>query len=132
MEDKDFLEMIVKELVDKPEDVVVERNIDERGVLLTLKVNPEEMGKIIGKQGQTARSLRTLLRIIGNKNNSYVNLKVYEPEKEGEERAPREETPKDKVNGEAREGGLGQEAPKEEVVAPVTETIDVDVDELKL
>ena len=83
MEDKDFLETIVKELVDKPQDVVVERNIDERGVLLTLKVNPEEMGKIIGKQGQTARALRTLLRIIGNKNNSYVNLKVYEPDKEG-------------------------------------------------
>ena len=83
MEDKDFLETIVKELVDKPEEVVVERNIDERGVLLTLKVNPEEMGKIIGKQGQTARALRTLLRIIGNKNNSYVNLKVYEPDKEG-------------------------------------------------
>jgi len=83
MQDKEFLETIVKALVDKPEDVVVERNIDERGVLLTLKVNPEEMGKIIGKQGQTARALRTLLRIIGNKNNSYVNLKVYEPEKEG-------------------------------------------------
>lgn len=83
MEDKVFLETIVKAIVDKPEDVVVERTIDERGVLLTLKVNPEEMGKVIGKQGQTARSLRTLLRIIGNKNNSYVNLKVYEPEKEG-------------------------------------------------
>lgn len=83
MNDKEFLETIVKALVEKPEDVVVERTIDERGVLLTLKVNPEEMGKIIGKQGQTARSLRTLLRIMGNKNNSYVNLKVYEPEKEG-------------------------------------------------
>ncbi len=81
MQDKEFLETIVKELVEKPEDVVIEREIDERGVLLTLKVNPEEMGKIIGKQGQTARALRTLLRIIGNKNNSYVNLKVYEPEK---------------------------------------------------
>jgi predicted RNA-binding protein YlqC (UPF0109 family) len=83
MNDKEFLEMIVKALVEKPEDVVVDRTIDERGVLLTLKVNPAEMGKIIGKQGQTARSLRTLLRIMGNKNNSYVNLKVYEPEKEG-------------------------------------------------
>ena len=109
MEDKDFLEMIVKELVDKPEDVVVERNIDERGVLLTLKVNPEEMGKIIGKQGQTARSLRTLLRIIGNKKNSYVNLKVYEPEKEG-----------------------GAQTPKEEAAAPATDSPDLDVDELKL
>lgn len=91
MDDKAFLETVVKALVDKPEDVVVERNIDERGVLLTLKVNPEEMGKIIGKQGQTARSLRTLLRIIGNKNNSYVNLKVYEPEKEGRSGGQRSE-----------------------------------------
>ena len=94
MQDKEFLETIVKALVDKPEDVVVERVIDERGVLLTLKVNPEEMGKIIGKQGQTARALRTLLRIIGNRNNSYVNLKVYEPNKEGrpqQSRAPRAE-----------------------------------------
>lgn len=90
MQDKEFLEMIVKTLVDKPEDVVVERAIDERGVLLTLKVNPEEMGKIIGKQGQTARALRTLLRIIGNKNNSYVNLKVYEPNKEGRPQPQRE------------------------------------------
>ena len=94
MQDKEFLETIVKELVEKPEDVVVDREIDERGVLLTLKVNPEEMGKIIGKQGQTARALRTLLRIVGNKNNSYVNLKVYEPEKEGG-RAPRAEAPAD-------------------------------------
>src|SRR3989344_6278538 len=83
MEDKVFLETIVKAIVDKPEDVMVERTIDERGVLLTLKVNPEEMGKVIGKQAQTARALRTLLRIIGNKNNSYLNLKVYEPDKEG-------------------------------------------------
>lgn len=110
MQDKEFLEIIVKELVDKPEDVVIEREIDERGVLLTLKVNPEEMGKIIGKQGQTARSLRTLLRIIGNKNNSYVNLKVYEPEKEGQ--APRAEA--------------STEAP---VAAPA---VDADVDDLKL
>jgi predicted RNA-binding protein YlqC (UPF0109 family) len=90
MQDKEFLETIVKALVDKPEDVVVERVIDERGVLLTLKVNPEEMGKIIGKQGQTARALRTLLRIIGNRNNSYVNLKVYEPNKEGRPQQHRE------------------------------------------
>jgi len=96
MQDKEFLETIVKALVDKPEDVVVERVIDERGVLLTLKVNPEEMGKIIGKQGQTARALRTLLRIIGNRNNSYVNLKVYEPNKEG--RAPRRESRPEEVD----------------------------------
>ncbi len=95
MEDKVFLETIVKELVDKPEDVVVEREVDERGVLLTLKVNPEEMGKIIGKQGQTARALRTLLKIIGNKMNSYINLKVYEPEREAEVSKPAVEEDKE-------------------------------------
>ena len=117
MQDQEFLETIVKALVDKPEDVVVEREIDERGVLLTLKVNPEEMGKIIGKQGQTARSLRTLLRIIGNKNNSYVNLKVYEPNKEGGGADPVSEPA----------------APVSEPAAPAaTETVDADVDDLKL
>lgn len=118
MQDQEFLETIVKAIVDYPEDVVVEREIDERGVLLTLKVNPEEMGKIIGKQGQTARSLRTLLRIVGNKNNSYVNLKVYEPEKEGRDhREQRNENPAPAA------------AP---VAAPVEEVSDADVDDLKL
>ena len=97
MEDKVFLETIVKELVDKPEDVVVEREVDERGVLLTLKVNPEEMGKIIGKQGQTARALRTLLKIVGNKMNSYINLKVYEPEREEGASKPAVEEAKEDV-----------------------------------
>ncbi len=101
MEDKVFLETIVKELVDKPEDVVVEREVDERGVLLTLKVNPEEMGKIIGKQGQTARALRTLLKIVGNKMNSYINLKVYEPERE--EGAAKPEAEEAKESEEAKE-----------------------------
>ena len=78
MEDKDFLEMIVKELVDKPEDVVVERNIDERGVLLTLKVNPEEMGKIIGKQGQTAKSIRTLLAAVSARQGKRAVLEILE------------------------------------------------------
>jgi len=100
MQDKEFLETIVKELVDKPEDVVVDRTVDERGVLLTLKVNPEEMGKIIGKQGQTARALRTLLKIIGNKANSYINLKVYEPDREGRPRREREDRPEREMHSE--------------------------------
>ncbi len=80
MEDKDFLATVVKALVENPNDVEVKRDIDERGVLLTLKVNPADMGKIIGKQGQTAKALRTLLRIVGNNNNARVNLKIFEPE----------------------------------------------------
>lgn len=78
--DQDFLEYVVKMLVDSPDDVQVERTIDEMGVLLTLKVNPKDMGQVIGREGQTARSLRTLLRVIGAKHNARVNLKIYEPE----------------------------------------------------
>jgi predicted RNA-binding protein YlqC (UPF0109 family) len=78
--DMEFIEYVVKTLVDNPKDVSVDRTVDEMGVLLTLKVNPSDMGQIIGREGQTARSLRTLLRVVGAKNNSRVNLKIYEPE----------------------------------------------------
>lgn len=78
--DRDFVEFIVKQIVEHPEDVVVERAIDEMGVLITLKVNKDDMGKIIGKSGQTAKSLRILLRVIGSKNNARVNLKIVEPD----------------------------------------------------
>ena len=78
--DKEFLEYIVKAIVGVPEDVSVERTVDERGVLLTLKINPSDMGYIIGRRGQTAQAVRTLLKIVGAKNNARVNLKIYEPE----------------------------------------------------
>lgn len=78
--DKDFLEFLVKSIVDNPDDVKVERKVDEMGVLLTLKVNPQDMGKIVGKRGSTAQSIRSLLRIVGIKNNARVNLKIIEPE----------------------------------------------------
>jgi len=79
-QDKDFLEMIVKSIVGNPNDVMVDRTIDERGVLLTLKINPADMGYVIGRKGQTAQAIRTLLKIVGAKNNSRVNLKIYDPE----------------------------------------------------
>ncbi len=78
--DKEFLEFLIKALVDHPEDVKVERKVDEMGVLLSLKVNPEDMGQIIGKQGSTARAIRNLVRIVGLKNHARVNLKIEEPE----------------------------------------------------
>lgn len=78
-EDKKFLEIIVKTIVSKPEDVKVERTVDEMGVLLTLKTAPEDMGYIIGRKGQTAQAIRTLLKIVGAKNNARVNLKIYDP-----------------------------------------------------
>ncbi len=78
--DLQFVEFIVKHIVENPDQVKITRTVDEMGVLLTLEVNKEDMGKIIGKNGQTAKSIRTLLRIIGSKNNSRVNLKIVEPE----------------------------------------------------
>jgi len=78
--DKVFLEYIVKALVDNPNDVKIDRTVDEMGVLITLTVNPADMGKIIGRMGNTAKAIRTLLRIIGMKNNARVNLKINEPE----------------------------------------------------
>ncbi|MFH1111995.1 MAG: KH domain-containing protein [Patescibacteria group bacterium] len=78
--DQTFIEYVVKALVDNADDVKTERTIDERGVLITLHVNTQDMGQVIGRSGQTARSLRTLLRVVGAKNNARVNLKIYEPE----------------------------------------------------
>ena len=79
-QDKEFLEMLVQSIVSHPEKVVVDRTVDERGVLLTLKLDPTDMGYVIGRKGQTAQAIRTLLKIIGAKNNARVNLKIYEPE----------------------------------------------------
>lgn len=77
--DQEFLEYVVKTLVTYPDDVKVERKVDEMGVLLTLKVNPADVGQVIGKQGSTAKAIRTLMRIIGLKNKSRVNLKIDAP-----------------------------------------------------
>lgn len=88
-QDQEFVEYIVKNIVGHPDDVKTERTIDERGVLITLHTNQEDMGYVIGRQGQTARSIRTLLKIVGAKNNARVNLKIYEPE--GSRRPPRRE-----------------------------------------
>jgi predicted RNA-binding protein YlqC (UPF0109 family) len=78
--DKEFLEYVVKELVDNPKDVKVVRKVDEMGVLLSLTVNPEDMGQIIGREGSTAKAIRNLVRIVGLKNHARVNLKIEEPE----------------------------------------------------
>ncbi len=77
--DTQFLDSLVKSLVDNPNDVKISRRVDEMGVLLTLTVNPADMGKIIGRDGNTAKAIRTLLRVVGRKNNAQVNLKIDEP-----------------------------------------------------
>lgn len=78
--DQEFVEYVIKSIVDRPEDVKSERTVDEMGVLITLHVNPADLGQVIGRQGQTAKSVRTLLRVVGAKNHARVNLKIYEPE----------------------------------------------------
>jgi len=78
--DQEFLEYLVKGLVDNPESVKISRTVDEMGVLLSLDVHPDDMGKIIGRSGNTAKAIRILLRVVGMKNNSRVNLKINEPE----------------------------------------------------
>lgn len=78
--DRDFVEFIVKEVVTEPNDVEVTRQVDEMGVLLSVKVNPKDMGLLIGRQGSTAKAIRTLARIIGMRNNARVNLRIEEPE----------------------------------------------------
>lgn len=104
--DKEFVEFISKLLVDHPEDVKVERRIDEMGVLITLDVNAQDMGMIIGRDGATAKALRTLLRVIGARHNARVNLKINEPE--GSNRERREE------KKEERKEERKREFPKEE------------------
>ena len=86
-QDQQFLEYVVKALADHPEDVKITRTVDEMGVLLVLSVHKDDMGKIIGRSGQTAKAIRTVLRVVGMKNDARVNLKIEEPE--GSERAPR-------------------------------------------
>ena len=88
-QDQAFVEFVVKALVDNPDDVKTERTVDEMGVLITLHINPNDMGQVIGRMGQTAKALRTLLRVVGAKHKSRVNLKIYEPE--GSHRGPRRE-----------------------------------------
>lgn len=76
--DQQFVEFIVKSLVSNPDAVRVERRIDEKGVLLELTVDPEDLGRVIGKRGATAQSLRTLLRALGTKNDARYNLKIVD------------------------------------------------------
>ena len=117
--DKVFLEYVVKALVDNPNDVKIDRTLDEMGVLITLTVNPADMGKIIGRMGNTAKAIRTLLRIIGMKNNARVNLKINEPE--GGMRPERTDA--------------GHSAPSyvrtDRPAAPTMKTVDEAMDELK-
>lgn len=80
IDDVQFLEYVVKALVSHPDDIKIKRTVDEMGVLMTLDVHPEDMGKVIGRSGNTAKAIRILLRVVGMKNNSRINLKINEPQ----------------------------------------------------
>ena len=101
-QDLEFVEFVVKSLVDHPDEVKTERTVDEMGVLISLHLNQEDMGQVIGRQGQTAKALRTLLRVVGAKHKARVNLKIVEPE--GSTRGPRPAMA-------ASSGGAAEEAP---------------------
>lgn len=134
-QDQMFLEHIIKLIVTEPDQVEITRTIDDLGVLITLKVSKEDMGRVIGKDGQTAKAIRTLLRAIGSRNDTRVNMKILEPEgsEMGEaappaaeapaEEAPAEETPAKCPNcgAEMTEGHVcpvaAEEAPAEEAPA---------------
>ena len=83
--DFQFVELVVKQIVDHPDAIEITRKVDELGVLITLRVHKDDMGQIIGKSGQTAKALRILLRVIGSKNNARVNFKIIEPLEDGTE-----------------------------------------------
>ena len=84
--DQQFVEYIVKTLVNNPDKVSVERKIDEKGVLLSLTVDPEDVGRVIGRRGATAQSIRVLLRALGTKQDARYNLKIVNTDEDGEER----------------------------------------------
>jgi hypothetical protein len=111
--DQKFVEDVVKAIVDNPDKVKTERTIDEMGVLIKLTVDPEDMGKIIGKEGKTAKALRTLLRVLGAKNNARVNLKIVEPE--GSNRANRvsRDEENDEDDEEAKEKKILDDVPND-------------------
>lgn len=112
-EDKKFLEFVVKSIVDHPSDVKIERTVDEMGVLLSLRVHSDDMGQVIGRSGATARAIRTLIRIIGLKSHSRVNLKIEEPEG-GRSRPVSHDAPRREETEEKKEEGEVKEEKKEE------------------
>ena len=115
--DQQFVEYIVKSIVGNPDEVAIERTIDEKGVLLKLTVNSDDLGRVIGKRGSTAQSIRTLLRALGTKNEARYNLKIVDPEGDQrpprEDRAPREDSQPIKDDQPAEAEPVAAEAPAE-------------------
>lgn len=122
--DQQFIEYIIKSLVGKPDAVSIERRIDEKGVLLELSVDPEDLGRVIGKRGATAQSLRTLLRALGTKNDARYNLKIIDTGPPPEGRRPRDEEKPDSTPAPIDDAPVDDSTPSDN--APVD---DVSTDE---
>jgi len=117
-QDQKFVEDVVKAIVDTPDKVSTERTIDEMGVLIKLTVDPADMGKVIGKDGKTAKAIRTLLRVLGAKNNARVNLKIVEPEGSQQSRSAKpaeekEEEAEEKEKKEEKEEKVLEDVPND-------------------
>ena len=126
-QDQQFLEYVIKALVDHPEEVKVKRTVDEMGVLLTLAVNKEDMGKVIGRSGATAKAIRTVLRVVGMKNDARVNLKIEEPE--GSERSGGRGG---NMNDDDRDDGSYRKTEKEYSEPPKDRSLDDVIGDLKI
>ncbi len=121
--DQVFLEYVVKALVDQPDKVEIKRTVDERGVLLELTVDPEDMGKIIGKAGATAKSIRTLLRVLGAKDDARYNLKIVD--QEGSERPVKEDSDTNSESGDNASTDASAESNEEAAVEEDTKAEDI-------
>ncbi len=120
--DEQFVEFVVKSLVSNPDAVVIDRRVDEKGVLLELTVDPEDLGRIIGKRGATAQSLRTLLRALGTKNEARYNLKIVDNGPEGYERPQRSEAPA--ASGPSNDNDTSIDSSSSQAATPVTDDDD--------
>ena len=127
--DQQFVEYIVKSLVGHPDDVVVDRVVDEKGVLLTLTVNPEDLGRVIGKRGATAQSLRSLLRALGTKNDARYNLKMVDVDRPESERDPPRQPQQQQPQQQPVQDDVPVDAPNDDLAdAPVDNVADEPVD----
>jgi predicted RNA-binding protein YlqC (UPF0109 family) len=127
-QDQQFLEFVIKALVDNPNDVKVRRTVDEMGVLLTLAVNKDDMGKVIGRSGATAKAIRTILRVVGMKNDARVNLKIEEPE--GSDRGHRDSGNDDDRDN--RDDGSYKKTEKQYSEPPKDRSLDDVIGDLKI
>lgn len=127
--DQQFVEYIVKSLVGHPDDVVVDRVVDEKGVLLTLTVNPEDLGRVIGKRGATAQSLRSLLRALGTKNDARYNLKIVDVDRPESERDQPRQPQQQQPQQQPVQDDVPVDAPNDDLAdAPVDNVADEPVD----